>query len=320
MATANSDRADTLSVAEMLQIMDVATALRHDRQLVEQELNRDQLTALLREKMIAAAKVTGEEVSPEEVDAAIERYYGRLYTFKEPPRSLTLLLAHLYVRRVEIAKWGAAALGSAFLVWWLFLWPWGPLTVTGRTRQRVERLAAEIAQREAAIRALARDTSSGDEAARLAAEAETYRRQGDPQKLETVRAALAGLESRLGEEYTVSVASPVGGRSAVQRLFHDKDGRRVSGYYLIVQAKRPDGTVLTRRVHDDETDKNKDVTVWGERVPEDVYRRLEKDKKDDGILNETTFAVKKRGEPDEAITMIGSDGQPLRHLGRITEW
>jgi hypothetical protein len=320
MATANRDQADTLSVAEMLRIMDVATALRQDRQLIEEQLNIDQVKALLREKMIAAAKVTGEEVSPEEVDAAIDRYYGRLYTFKEPANSLSMMLARLYVRRLEIAKWGGLALGLALLSWWLFLSPSGLMTVTGRTHQRVERLAAEVARREAAIRALARDPSVNAEVTRLAVEAQTYRRQDDPQKLETVRAALAALESRLGDEYTVTVASPVGGRSAVQRLFRDRDGQRVSGYYLIVQAKRPDGTVLTRRVHDDEADKDKDVTTWAERVPKEVFDRLAKDKRDDGILNETTFAVKKRGEPDEVITMPGPDGQPLRRQGQITEW
>src|SRR5262249_59048759 len=122
------------------------------------------------------------------------------------------------------------------------------------------------------------------------------------------------------DEYTVTVASPVGGRSAVRRRFRDKDGGRVSGYYLIVQAKRPNGTVLTRRVHDDEKDQDKDVTTWAERVPEEVYRRLAKDQTEDGILNETTFAVKQRGEPDEVITMPGPDGRPLRRLGQITEW
>jgi hypothetical protein len=320
MATAPSDQAEKLSVSEMLRIMDVATALRQDRQLIEEQLNIDQLKALLREKMIAAAKVTGEEVSLEEIDAAIERYYARLYTFKEPPNSLSLTLARLYVRRFEIAQWAGLVLGTTLLLWWLFLSPNGWLTVTGRTHQRVERLAAEITRREASIHALARDPSVNEQATKLAAEAKTYRQQGDPQKLETVRAALEGLESRLGDEYTVSVASPVSGRSAVQRLYHDKEGEKVSGYYLLVQAKRSDGTVLTRRIHDDEKNKDKDVTIWGERVPREVFDRLARDKKEDGILNETTFAVKKRGEPDEVITMPGADSQPLRRLGQITEW
>jgi hypothetical protein len=320
MSPAKSDQADTLSVAEMLRIMDVATALRQDRELVETQLNIDQLKALLREKMISAAKVTGEEVSTEEVDAAIDRYYSRLYTFEEPANSLSLSLAHLYVRRLEIAKWGGLALVSVLLVWWLFLSPRGPLTVTGRNLQRVERLSAEIAEREATIRALTRDPSVSADVARLDAEAKTYGNQGDAQKLESVRARLAGLETRLGDQYNVTVASPVGGRSAVQRLFRDKDGQRVSGYYVIVQAKRPDGSVLTRRVHDDEKNQDKDVTTWAERVPKEVYDRLAKDKKEDGILNETTFAVKKRGEPDEVITMPGPAGQPLRRLGQITEW
>jgi len=210
------------------------------------------------------------------------------------------------------------ALASVALGWWLFLSPSGPLTITGRARKRVERLAAEIAGRGEAIRGLARDGSVAARVAGLAAEAEASRRNGDPQGLQAVRDDLAGLEARLREEYTVSVVAGSGRQSAVDR-YHD-GGRKVSGYYLIVEARRPDGTVVRRRVRDDETGRDREVATWGERVPEAVYDRLKRDKAEDGILNETAFAAKRRGLADEEITMSGPGGKPLERMGRITEW
>jgi hypothetical protein len=89
---------------------------------------------------------------------------------------------------------------------------------------------------------------------------------------------------------------------------------------LIVEARTSDGTALKRRVHNIETGKDKEVTKWAERVPKEVYDRLARDKKEDGVLNETTFAVKRRGEAEEQVTMPGADGKPLTRLGQITEW
>ena len=323
MATVKPAQADALSLPEMLRIMDVATALRLDRELVEEQLNFDELKARLRARMIEAAKVTGEEVTPEEVDTAIERYYQQAYTFQEPPWSLQLVLAHLYVRRHAIARGAGLLLVAMALCWWLFLSTNAPLSARGRAHRQVESLAAGVARRAAAIRAVAQDPEVPAELARLTAEADTYRSQVDPKKLRALDARLADLETRLGEEYTVSVVFDLRDpkkKSGIDRLTV-VGGQEVTGYYLIVQARRADGTILKRRVHDNESGQDRDVSTWGEQVPKAVYERLAIDKKLDGILNETTFAVKKRGQAGEEVVMPGPDGQqPLRRLGQITEW
>ena len=43
---------------------------------MDEQLNLDELKSRLRERIIAASAETGEEVSPEEVDAAITQYYA----------------------------------------------------------------------------------------------------------------------------------------------------------------------------------------------------------------------------------------------------
>ena len=189
------ETAQKLSVAEMLRIMDVATALRQGRELVEEQLNRDQLRPLLREKILSAAKVTGEDVSPEEVEVAIDRYFASLYTFEEPPPSLKRTLAYLYVSRVAIATWSGILVVVVGLGGWLFLAKSGPLTITGRNYQKVEGLYREFSRRENSLRAIARDPGAIAEIDRYAGEAKIYRSQEDARKLAPVVNALANLES-----------------------------------------------------------------------------------------------------------------------------
>lgn len=322
MTRPDRDRPDSLSVPEMLRIMDVATALRQDRELVEEQLNVEALKERLKERMLEAAKVTGESVTPEEVDAAIRQYYSGLYSFREPKPSLSVALAHLWVRRFAIFWTAWASLAVVAIGWWLFLSPSAPLSSRGRNHRRVEDLAAAIDRTGRDVRELAADEAVAPEVDRLAAEAEVHRKRDDAEGLEAVRKNLADLEKRLGEAYTVGVVSGANRKSAVDRYYRDpgRDSRRIAGYYLIVEARAPDGTVLTRRIHDDQDDSYKDVATWAERVPEAVFERLKQDKRKNGTLNETAFAVKRKGYPEEEITMPGPDGKPLARLGRITKW
>ena len=316
MPAVERPHADPLSVPEMLRIMDVATALRLDREVVEEQLNQDALRVRLRERMLAAAAVSGDAVTPEEIDAAITQYYQRLNAYQEPPLGFETFLAHVYVRRVGLLKW-ACAVGFWALVWW---WVFGPITPSGRANRELTRLSAEVSKNGETARAVAADPEAAREVQATVAEAETYRKQGDATRLREAAARLARLDTALREEYRVSVVSGSGKKSAVDRYYRDQAGKRVSGYYLIVEARGPNGEVVTKRVRNSETGKEHDARVWAERVPKEVYDRLARDKKADGVLDETAFAVKTRGRLGESVVMPGADGQPLAKLGQITEW
>jgi hypothetical protein len=101
-----------LSLEEMSRIMDVAVTLRKERALVDEQLNIDQLKARLRERLLEAARISGDPVTAEEVDAAVRRYYEQLHEFREPPASLATTLAHLWVRRWTVVT-ALAALAMA---------------------------------------------------------------------------------------------------------------------------------------------------------------------------------------------------------------
>ncbi len=83
----------------MLRIMDVASQFRQRKDMVEREFRNDESQAALRQKLIEASKVTGEEISETEINAAIDWYYDHLHTFKPPRFAMGLIFAHLYIRR-----------------------------------------------------------------------------------------------------------------------------------------------------------------------------------------------------------------------------
>ena len=86
------------------------------------------------------------------------------------------------------------------------------------------------------------------------------------------------------------------------------------------EARGKDSRVIQRKIRNQEKGRSAVVARWAERVPRDVFERLAADKKADGILNETLFAVKREGYLDEEIKLLGEDGQPITRDGQITEW
>ncbi len=108
-----------LSIEQTLRIMDVATMLRKEQAIVHQQLNLEETQAMLRERLLDAAQVTGEQLTVEQVDIAIEHYYDKLHVFEQPQWSFELMAAHLYVMRGTIVKW-TLALGTLG-AWWYWL-------------------------------------------------------------------------------------------------------------------------------------------------------------------------------------------------------
>jgi hypothetical protein len=90
-----------LPLAEMLRIMDVARTLRQEREIAQEQFNREEARQLLRQRLMASTEITGSQVTDAEIDAAIESYFNNLHTYHDPPWGVEVFLAHLYVRRVQ---------------------------------------------------------------------------------------------------------------------------------------------------------------------------------------------------------------------------
>jgi hypothetical protein len=91
-----------LPLAEMLRIMDVARTLRQEREIAQEQFNREEARQLLRQRLKASTEITGSHVTDAEIDVAIESYFNNLHTYRDPPWGVEVFLAHLYVRRVQV--------------------------------------------------------------------------------------------------------------------------------------------------------------------------------------------------------------------------
>lgn len=331
-----------ITLDEMLRVMDVATELRQQRETVEKEFAVDETRQMLRERLLAATSITGERVSEVEVDTAITQYFSTLYTYREPPRSLNVTLAHLYVRRGQLSVSLVLVLALAGVSSYMLHTSAGMFTRAVRSsRQAVQqatspadlsaRLQAnakaraselETAVREMSdrIRAIARDAAIPLEIDRWLGELDVAKRQLDEKSLSELCQRTTTLLNQLNEAYEVHIVSGSNDKSGIDRYFEDAEGKRVSGFYVIVEARDANGNPLPRRIRTGETQQLEQVTRWAERVPQEVYDRIKADKKADGVLNETLFAVKQRGYQNEEIKLVGSDNQALSRLGQITKW
>jgi hypothetical protein len=99
---AGESMARDLSLAETLRVLEVARGIRADRRQAELALSRNELRESLRKRLLDAAAITGDSVSEAEVDAAITQYFQTQHVYADPEFSLSVLLAHLYVRRYGI--------------------------------------------------------------------------------------------------------------------------------------------------------------------------------------------------------------------------
>jgi len=95
--------------------MDVAREMREHRETAEEMMRRDDLRSQLRETLMKSARMSGDNVTEEEIDIAIGQYIDSLHTYQDPPPGLKRFLAHCWVWRNRILI-GAATLAGLWLL------------------------------------------------------------------------------------------------------------------------------------------------------------------------------------------------------------
>lgn len=340
----------------MLRIMDVASALRRERETAEAQLDAATAKARLRERLLATAAAAGETVTPAEVDAAIAHYFAEQHRYADPPNGLKNFLAHCWVQRIGCV-FLLILLGTFTLIAiWVANSVMGdppakpvvapppvvapkvtpvpatpppvptPVVEAPKPTPRVEPpkppaedLATVWAKFEAAANA-ARELAA-DDVARASVDqvVKLGRLHHEAQNLERLRMARSELDevaTRLAEEYTVTIVDRQGEKSGFERLYNG----RVSGYYLVVEALDRNGTALRRSIVNTETKNREQVTRWGEEVSQEVWERIVADKQKDGVVDENVVAKKLRGIMSEEFVLDGGRGKPIAKGRRVTKW
>lgn len=109
---------EDLTLAETLRVMDVAREMRQQRETAEEMFRRDDVRIRLRDKLMHTARISGDSVTEDEIDAAIEQYMETVHAYQDPPGGWKTMLAHGWIWRGRIAA-GLTALAAAGGLWFL---------------------------------------------------------------------------------------------------------------------------------------------------------------------------------------------------------
>jgi len=291
---------------ELMLAMDVVDTLRHRERMIERELGAEDRDLELKRRLRDIYASQGIEVSDAVLEQGVRALREERFVYKAPQPGLGRTLAELYVRR---DRWGKpvlasiAAVAAALVIY--------QLAVRGPALREIETLPARLETAHQAVVDIAAEPEAIARAEALAGagEAALERRDYDAAG-ETVR-DLGALRAALEQQYELRIVSRPGELSGVWRV--PDENPQAQNFYLIVEAIAPDGSRLTLPIRNEEDGRVRNVSRWGVRVDEPTFRRVAADKQDDGIIQDDTVAVKRRGELEPEFRIPSSGAT-------ITEW
>jgi len=111
---------ENLTLQETLRVMDVAREMRDKRETAEEMFRQDDIRKELREKLMRTARLSGDNVTEAEIDAAIQQYMDNLHTYHEPAPGFRRFVAHCWIWRDRIMFSGVALAVAAGGLWYAF--------------------------------------------------------------------------------------------------------------------------------------------------------------------------------------------------------
>jgi hypothetical protein len=299
---------------EVMLAMDVVDTLRHRQDLVERELSGDARERQLIDKLRDIYRHQGIEVTDEVLKAGVKALDESRFVYTPPKPSLGTSLARFYVGR---RKWGPAVialglvlllgLGGYFLAWQ----PYQNAQREGARIELSERLPAEM---DALYRTIYDETKvqqAVTDAEALRTRGKAAAAEGNRAGAEQAVAGLTTLRDQLRQEFSLRIVN----RQDVKTGFwtFPEVNTAATNYYLVVEAIDSDGKALTLPIANEETGATENVAIWGVRVPETVYKSVEQDKLDDGIIQRNVMGMKEYGflDVDYIMPVLG---------GAVTRW
>lgn len=276
---------------DIMLAMDVVDTLRHDQKITERELAEGDRAEDLIERLRVVYRNQGIDVPDEILRQGVKALREERFVYKPPRDSLSVKMARLYVTRGRWGKWALAA-GAALAI------GFGTLAYQGYSEQveltrtipsAITRISGDITREATAENVRTR-------VAALASDGQTAARDGKTAAARTAVADLERLREDIRTEYDVRIVSRPGESTGVWR--RPRRNPNAMNYYVIVEAVGRDGRPLSRSVTSEEDGTTRVVTKWGVRVPESLYRVVEADKRDDGIVQNAILGRKQRGQLD----------------------
>ena len=295
--------------------MDVVDTLRHDRSLVERELNDEARRKDLIDRLRKIYSGQGIEVPDRILEEGVRALEENRFTYKLPdPNTLSTRLAKLYVTR---GSWGryvvglAAGLAAFFLVNYLVFERPQHLKAEAEQHELTELIPARV---QKLIDDIGSEASDGLVATRAEAIAKTGLNAASSGDLAAARKSEQQLKDTLEQlraAYEIRIVNREGDVTGLWRI--PKANPDTYNFYLVVEAIDANGKRVPQLITNEETGKRERVETWAVRVDRPVLVSVKADKDDDGIIQNNIAGRKLRGELDPQWSIEVQDGA-------ITRW
>lgn len=293
-------QSDKRPLDDVMLAMDVVDTLRHRQLLVERELNSEDRDKRMIGRLRKIYASQGIEVPDHVLEEGVAALKENRFVYEPPAGGFQTYLARLYVSR---GQWGKpvlmfiAAIAVLLLVYWFLLH-------APAERERAA-MPGDLESRHEAVVELAVDAEVDRRADGLLSRGQSALSEDDTEAASQVLDELQALQDELELEYTLRIVSRPGEVSGVWRIPDANPDAR--NYYIVVEAVTANGEVLQRPVVNEEDGQTYTVDKWALRVEEGVFNSIADDKRDDGIIQNNRFGVKRRGhlEPGYEIPTTG---------------
>lgn len=269
---------------DIMLAMDVVDTLRRRERLVKKELDEAGRHEDLKLRLRKIYAAQGIDVPDHVIDQGVAALKEERFTYKPPPDTFSAKLARLYVQRSKWGKWvigGLAVPAIAGLINYFTI-----VLPNAGLPDELQDLHQEVAQ-------LAKSDNARQIADGHLAAGQSALSNENTDKAKASLANLQSLRTSLQQEYTIRIVNRQGVKSGVWRIPDINTSAR--NYYLIVEAIDPSGDTLDTSVLNEETGNTNVVNIWGLRVDQQLFERVARDKRDDGIIERDRVGYKERG-------------------------
>ena len=295
--------------------MDVVDTLRHDRSLVERELNDEARRKDLIDRLRKIYSGQGIEVPNRILEEGVRALEENRFTYTPPdPNTLSSRLAKLYVTR---GSWGryvvglAAGLAAFFLVNYLVFERPQHLKAEAEQHELTELIPARVQKLVDDIRSEASDGLVATRAEAIAKTGLNAASSGDLAAARKSEQQLSDTLEQLRAAYEIRIVNREGDVTGLWRI--PKANPDTYNFYLVVEAIDANGKRVPQLITNEETGKRERVETWAVRVDRPVLVSVKADKDDDGIIQNNIAGRKFRGELDPQWSIEVQDGD-------ITRW
>ena len=295
--------------------MDVVVTLRHDRSLVERELNDEARRKDLIDRLRKIYSGQGIEVPNRILEEGVRALEENRFTYTPPdPNTLSSRLAKLYVSR---GSWGlyvvvlAAGLAAFFLVNYLVFERPQQLKAEAEQHELTELIPARVQKLVDDIRSEASDGLVATRAEAIAKPGLNAASSGDLAAARKSEQQLSDTLEQWRAAYEIRIVNREGDVTGLWRI--PKANPDTYNFYLVVEAIDANGKRVPQLITNEETGKRERVETWAVRVDRPVLVSVKADKDDDGIIQNNIAGRKLRGELAPQWSIEVQDGA-------ITRW